>query len=118
MKKTVIALAAFMAATTAAEAACSKSSLNGNWVVFIVSASSGQQVTMSGGQFNLGAAVFKIDSFGKNCLGSGTATSGATTYATVVASDGVSPSSSAKPNLLEISALLGPIVQTYQLFRQ
>jgi hypothetical protein len=118
MKKTIIALAACLAATTTAEAACSKSSLNGNWVLFLASASSGPQVTISGGQFNMGATVFKINTFGKNCLGSGTATSGADTYATVVASDGVSPSSSAKPNLLEISALIGPIVQTFQLFRQ
>jgi hypothetical protein len=118
MRKTIIALAACMAATTTAEAACSKSSLNGNWVLFQSTPGPGQEVTISGSQFNVGATVFKINTFGKNCLGSGTYTSGGSTYATVVASDGVSPSSSAKPNLLEISLLAGPTVVSFQLFRR
>lgn len=116
MKKYLFAAAALAASVSAAQAACSKAALNGNWLVG--PAGIGIPTTVvNGGPFNAytllsPATTVKINSFGSNCKGIITAklTSGPTTltlYGTI-ASETVASGSATKPNYLTIKISFVP----------
>jgi hypothetical protein len=118
MKLSLLVAAAVVAMTASAEANCSKSSLNGGWSYFPGSGGGGPAVTMSGAQFTIGGVTFKIATFGSNCRGTGTMTSGGTTIPILVTSESIKSSSAQKPNHLVISQILGPTLVNTYLFRR
>lgn len=103
MKKYVLAAAALAAIGSAAEAKCSKASLDGNWIV-ISDTGSMYQGTINNG--SLTAPIFNVPvkvTLGKNCRGLGSMTEGMVTYQVRLAAERISPKSSMKPNLLLLS---------------
>jgi hypothetical protein len=118
MKRFLLVAAMLAAAVSGAEAKCSKSALNGGWSFFPISGASGPAVTISNGAFTASGTPFTITSFGGNCRGAGTLGTGSSISPFIVTSENIKSSSSAKPNMLVISILAGPIVQNTYLFRR
>ena len=118
MKRLILVPALLLGAATAAEASCTKSSLNGSWSIYIVSGSSGPGVTISNGSFSVGGTPYTISSFGSNCRGIGTNGTGASILPFVVTSEDIKSTSSAVPNMLTLTILSGPTVATQYLFRK
>ncbi len=105
MKALLIASTALILAASAAEAKCTKKSLNGTWQLGV--ATSTGTGTMAGGNFStsLGATpiTLTITSFNSTkCRGSGSATFSGTPFSLTVASERI-PGSPQSPNQLLVT---------------
>jgi hypothetical protein len=99
MKKFILASAIIAASFGAAEAKCSKKSLNGNWMFHV--AGQGAPVSIVGGVLNFSGAVFNFN-LNDKCKGIGSLVAGGTTYPATIAAEKISPTSSLKPNFIDM----------------
>jgi hypothetical protein len=100
MKKLILAAAIIAASVGAAEAKCSKKSLNGNWMLHV--AGQGVPVVIAGGSTTISGITINFN-LNDKCKGVGSITDGMVTLPITIASERISPSSSLKPNLIDIS---------------
>ena len=92
-----------------------KKSLNGNWMLHV--AGEGFPVSISGGVTTIeGLTItFKL---GDNCKGTGTIADAMTTLPTTIAAEKISPNSTLKPNLMEVSFDGGSSITVFSFFRR
>jgi hypothetical protein len=120
MRTLLVAAAALAAAVTAAEAKCTKKSLNGNWAANVGSAAA--VGVMAGGTYNVTVAgttiSFTLTSFNSTkCRGTGNGTFGGASVAVEAASEGIA-SSSSKPNHLLVTVSVGGNSLMFAMQRQ
>ncbi len=120
MRKLLVFAAILAVPIAAAEAKCTKKSLNGTWVMGIGSEAAAG--AMSGGSFSFSipgvALSFTLTSFNSTtCKGSGSGLINASPYTVKVASEAIA-SSSAKPNHLLVSFFDGGDVFALPMQRQ
>jgi hypothetical protein len=115
MKKLILAAAIIAAGVGAAEAKCSKKSLNGNWMLNI--AGQGVPVTISGGVMTVGTESLSFN-LNDKCKGTGTYVSGGTSYPTTIATEKISASSSLKPNMIDVGIDTGMGVIVFSFYRR
>ncbi len=107
MKKVFLVAAALAMVTTAAEAKCTKKSLNGNWSMGFQG--QGFPATMAGGVFSGagGAVTFTLTSFNSTkCRGIGSGSFEGTPVTVAVASERI-PGSDVSPNHIFVTVTAG-----------
>ncbi len=102
MNKLFITAAILAVSVTAAEAKCTRKSLNGNWVLGFGGGGSGILGSASGGTFTFGSGgatlIMTITSFSSTkCKGSGSGTSSGTPFTFALNTEDI-PGSKQKPN--------------------
>lgn len=120
MKKLILASAALAFSVSAAEAICTKKSLNGNWSLGTSGGSLGYVGSAAGGTFSFPSAALNmtITSFNsKSCKGSGSGTLSGTPATFTINSERI-PGSSQKPNQLFVDFTIGGTVIGIVLQRQ
>lgn len=120
MRTLLVAAAVLAAAVTAAEAKCTKKSLNGNWAANLGSVAA--VGVMAGGTYNVsigGSTVnFTLTSFNSTkCRGTGSGTFVGTPVTVEAASEGIA-SSSSKPNHLLVTVSVGGSSLMFAMQRQ
>jgi hypothetical protein len=120
MKTLIVAAAMLAAAVTAAEAKCTKKSLNGSWAIGLSSISA--VGTIAGGNFSATASGLTVDfslsSFNSTkCRGSGTGTFDGTAGTVKLASEAIA-STTGKPNHLLLTMTVGGQIIILPLQRQ